>query len=249
MTWGESASVEIAARGVTATASAAVVVDSAFLREHDDDRARRDGEPSTAQTVAKHLLGPSEPPLDGADRPAKLTRGLFVGPAFEETEDDCGPVRIGQAIDLVVEHRADVEQIDVGSRGGNRFGAGRLAEVTASGVGPGSPGDAVGDAIEPVAEQVALTERIGLLDQHEKRGLEGVIDVVRVVEQGAADSEHGCAVACDDCLEGGVVTMRDEPIEELPLGQSRDASRPEEPLDLSINDRELPARHDARPLD
>jgi hypothetical protein len=88
-----------------------------------------------------------------------------------------------------------------------------------------------------------MVEGIGLLDEDEKGGLEGVVNVVRVAKIGAADAENHRAVAGDDRLEGGVVAIANESIEELTLGQPRDAARSKESVDLAIDACELPGRH------
>ena len=65
-----------------------------------------------------------------------------------------------------------------------------LMEPTASATGPCRQRDAVGDAVEPAGQRLALADRAGLPNQHEKRGLKGVFDLVFLAQQTAADVEH-----------------------------------------------------------
>ena len=101
--------------------------------------------------------------------------------------------------------------------------------------------------MEPAAEQVAAAERVGLADEHEERGLERVVDVVGVAEQGPADGEDHRAVPGDDRLEGRAVAACDEAVEELALAQAGGGPGPEQPADLVARDRELTAGHGPRP--
>ena len=55
---------------------------------------------------------------------------------------------------------------------------------------PGTPGRSERDAIEPVAQPVAVPDRAGLPGQHQERGLEGVFRQVLVIEELAADAQH-----------------------------------------------------------
>ena len=64
---------------------------------------------------------------------------------------------------------------------------------------------AIGDAVQPAAQGVAGADRAGLPGQHQEGGLEGVLDVVLVLQHGAAGGQDHRAVAGDQGLEGGLV--------------------------------------------
>jgi hypothetical protein len=52
--------------------------------------------------------------------------------------------------------------------------------VSACRDGPRPLRDPVSDPVQPVAQQLTLTQRPRLPHQHEKRGLEGVLNIIRV---------------------------------------------------------------------
>jgi hypothetical protein len=87
------------------------------------------------------------------------------------------------------------------------------------GVGPGlaasAKGGAVGDAVQPAGERRAAPERACLPGEGEEGGLEGVLGVLPVAQEPAADAEHHGAVPPDEHLEGGLVAAGGEPFEEV----------------------------------
>src|SRR5262249_2627232 len=83
------------------------------------------------------------------------------------------------------------------------------------GTGPGAQGNAVGDAVQPGADRLPLTDRAGLAGQREERGLEGVLGVLRVAQDPPAHTEHHRAVPPHQQLERRLVPLGDEALEEL----------------------------------
>jgi len=75
------------------------------------------------------------------------------------------------------------------------------------------PGAAGGDAVQPRGQRLAAADGRGLPREDEERRLEGVVRVVGVASEAAADGEHGRAVAADELGERGVVAAGDEPAE------------------------------------
>jgi hypothetical protein len=56
-----------------------------------------------------------------------------------------------------------------------------------------------------------------LAGQNEERGLEGILGIVRVVQHAPADAEDHRTVGPHDSLERGLISMRHEPLQQLPL--------------------------------
>ena len=75
----------------------------------------------------------------------------------------------------------------------------------AAALGAGLDRDAIGHAMQPAAQSVAGANRAGLPGEHQESGLEGVLDVVLVVQDGAAGGQDHRAMAGDEGFEGGLV--------------------------------------------
>ena len=79
---------------------------------------------------------------------------------------------------------------------------------------------AEGDAIEPVAEQVGVADRVRLASQDEEDGLHGVFGFVAIAQELGAHAHHQAAVAEYQPGErrlGDCVSPRDEAVEELTI--------------------------------
>ena len=70
---------------------------------------------------------------------------------------------------------------------------------------PGSPGDLVAAGPHPP-------------EQHQERGLEGVVGVGAVTQQPAADAQHHRPVPADDGGERLLVAVAGEQVEQLAVG-------------------------------
>ena len=100
-----------------------------------------------------------------------------------------------------------------------------LVLAAAGGRRPCSAGHAVGNPMEPGTKRVLNPERPGLLDQDQKRGLEGVLGIVMVSQGLPADAQNHRAVTLDQGGEGqlgGLATPGQESLQELPVGQLAD---------------------------
>ena len=98
-----------------------------------------------------------------------------------------------------------------------------LVPALAGQPGPGLSGRAEGDPVQPVAQQVRVSDRAGSSGQHEEDGLKGVFGVLAIDQKLPADAQHHRTVPGDQRREGlfpGGVAARDEPLEELTIGQS-----------------------------
>ena len=115
------------------------------------------------------------------------------------------------------------------------------------GVDLGPHRDPPGDAVEPGPQHVALADRPGLLDQDQERRLEGIGDVVRIVQDAPADAQHHRPVPMEDRLERRLVAMGEESLQELGLAQARDGPRVEETFQRIDDRTAMSFRHASGP--
>jgi hypothetical protein len=132
--------------------------------------------------VAPWARASARPAPDRPHGPVLGGRGCLVGQPLEVAEHDRGAVLPGKAVDLLVEHRAEFVEPSVPGRSGDVC---RLGHPVFVGLPPGRGDlrlgrDPVGHAVEPGPERFPEPERVSLAHQHEERGLEGVVDLVRV---------------------------------------------------------------------
>ena len=134
------------------------------------------------------------------------------------------PVLVGQGVQLVVQHRRGLPPATGPaarpSPAGPLGGLG-LAGLPAAGVRPAPDRDPVGDREQPPAERGRGVHRLRLLQQHEERGLEGVVDVGRVGQHLPARREHGLPVPGDEGAERVVVAVPEEPVEQVAVARPR----------------------------
>src|SRR5262249_35735207 len=93
---------------------------------------------------------------------------------------------------------------------------------------PRFPGRLRGDAVEPVADLLPRHDRGRAAGEDEEGGLEGVLGVVVVAEDPAADAPDHRPVALHQGLEGGLLATRDEAFQELAVGEPDERPRLEE---------------------
>ena len=74
--------------------------------------------------------------------------------------------------------------------------------------------------MQPAAQGVAGADRAGLPGQDQEGGLEGVLDVVLVPQDGAAGGQDHRAVPGDQGLEGGLVAVGGVTGQELAVAQA-----------------------------
>ena len=84
---------------------------------------------------------------------------------------------------------------------------------------------AQGDPVEPARNRVALAHRAGPSDQHEERGLERILRIVRITEDLPADPQDHRSVPVYQGREArlrGLLVSRQERFQKLPVGQVPD---------------------------
>ena len=175
------------------------------------EQTRADGErgrgckPFANQPLLQSFLAARQPALECSERPVQALRRLFVRDALETAEDDGQALSVSQAVDLVIDLSAELVVFDAvrmfhGDLHGTRRGLlARLANLDAS----AQPhGDAMGDAMEPASERIAISHGLRPPREDQERGLKRVFGKVRVVEQPPADAQDHRAVAFDERAEG-----------------------------------------------
>jgi hypothetical protein len=85
----------------------------------------------------------------------------------------------------------------------------------------GPSGDAAGNAEEPAAEGALTVEAGGFTGEDEEGGLEGVLGVLLVTQDAAAQAEHERSVALYEGGEGGLLTAVDESLQQVRIGGVR----------------------------
>jgi hypothetical protein len=146
--------------------------------------------------------------------------GLAGAVSFEITEDDGGAVLFRQPINLRIEDRPQVAPGSFVEVGGGKVGLFARLRPAAHGFGPGAQGDAVSDLVEPAAEGLVLPDRVAFADEGKEGGLEGILGVLRVAQQTAAQVPDHLAVAPDQHLEGSPVAGAEEAAEQFAVGRA-----------------------------
>ena len=134
-----------------------------------------------------------------------------IGPAvsFEVTQDEGGPVLLGQSIDFLIqdlldfapghvlfrfEHRSALHAFFVPAP--SRCGAGRI------------PGDPASHAVKPTRHRFAFPNRRRFARQHQERGLKHVLSILLMVKHAPAHAHYHGPVALDDGGEGKPASPR-----------------------------------------
>jgi len=128
---------------------------------------------------------------------------------------------------------------------GRGFRHGRLGHFThlpfpypsAGGQGSRFKCGTVGHPIEPVAHKLAHPQRRRFVDQHEERGLESILGVMRVPEHPAAHTEDHRLVPPHQRFKSRFILPVNKAIEQLPVAgvavipqQSGTAQMPNDPV-------------------
>ena len=191
-------------------------------RHRIDIDSRRNASPN--QATAEQIASPGHTAARRADRAGEPGCGLIEGQVFPVAKDDDRAVAFGQAQDFLLDGKASQRLV---ARSGHDAEPDSLVLFLASsgGLDPRPGRDAGGDAVEPVPDRVAIADRSKSLDQHQERGLEGVLGVVRVIQHVPADPHDHRAVPRDERLERGFGVLEARPAdpgEQLAIGEAGD---------------------------
>jgi len=102
----------------------------------------------------------------------------------------------------------------------------------------------VGDPVDPMTQEVAISDRFRAADQHQERCLECILDVVLVVENAAANAQNHSPMPGDQRGECQLVAFDDEPFQELVVVHARDGPLVEHPIQLAQDDPRVVAHED-----
>ena len=145
-------------------------------QQRGDDRGRH-ADPAAGEAGGEQRAAASHAGGDRAGRSAGQLRRLAARLPLEVAQHERGAVTLREPSQLLVEEWEHV--VPRAGSWGRRVG---LCQVRFARAPPacgcaGLARGAAGDAVEPVAEQVRAVDRRGPADEHEERGLEGVLGV------------------------------------------------------------------------
>ncbi len=214
--------------------------EEAGLGSGEDGQGARSG-PAAGQPSGEGGAGLGDPGLERPQRPAQRPRGGLVAQPLHQAQHGRRLLLLGQAQDLVIDHRPEfpaghlVRRIRTGRSGGLRATAVEQPHMSlppAAGRRSRVPGDTVRDAVEPLGHGLAVAQAARLANEDEEGGLERVLDLLRVVEPSAADGQDHRPVSGDQFLEGRFVPAADEPLEQLALIQAGEGAAGEQGAEL-----------------
>ena len=165
--------------------------------------------------------------------PPQMIGGLLVGHVLQVAEDDGPSITFGEPVDLLVEHGTGV--VPGRARGHSlacQLGGPLFLTAAPEGVGLDLKRDAPGHAMEPAADRSVDPDRPGLASQQQEGGLEGVVGIVGIVEDPAADGHDHPPMTLDQGLEGELVSVRHVTFQHRTVGETRQGPLVEEAVDL-----------------
>ena len=187
--------------------------------------------------------GPAPATADGPHGPAKPGSGFVVGQALKMTEDDRGTVLLGQPADRFVRARSPRRRKvprRVDRRVGHVLAGVEPRHSHGRHAGPGLPR---GGRPRRARPRAAPGGGLSLPHQHQKRRLEGVLDVVRIRRAPCGRRPAPSAHAAPRSPPAQSVSPLGKP-SRVRLVQSRGRSRPEQPSEVAPSAAASPARPD-----
>jgi hypothetical protein len=179
-------------------------------------------------------------------------RCLVDGQALEVAEHHRQPKLAGQTVDLTVQSPG-LFAVEERSNGWRRIRHGRIPRASfdfemaaASPPHPGLPSCAQGDTVEPVAEELGLTQRPVPTGQHQEHGLKGVLGVVVITQKLPADTKDHRPVTRHqggESRRSALVGAGGELLEQLRVGEAGGGAAVEEPRELLRQRRRYGVRH------
>jgi hypothetical protein len=156
--------------------------------------------------------------------------------SFQVAEHDRRSERARQSSQLLVEHVPKLVLIVVLACSLRDdlvlIQAGRLVEISPGRAGFRSYRDSMGDPVEPVAYEIAIADCTGAPNQDQKSGLEGILNVLIVVENSPANAQDHRPVSCHQSGERHLVSIGDKPIEQLAFTQAGNGPSIEDTVQL-----------------
>ena len=157
-----------------------------------------------------------KPHFHRPDRTPQLVRGLLVGPPLKVAQHNGFSVFLGQPRELLMERSGSVQLMPfllaIGPRHAQadavacrHRGSDRLVFSPPGCRDPRPRGDPRRDSKEPARHRPALPDRTRASCQHQKRSLEGILRVIKVVERTPADLKDHWPVPLHERLEGDFI--------------------------------------------
>jgi hypothetical protein len=144
---------------------------------------------------------------------------LLVRHPLKVAKHERGAVLLGQPGQLLVEHRGDIVLVRRRRRQGGEESYLVLLRLAPDLARSQVAGDAGGDSVQPVGEEVRVPDDPGLPGQDEEGRLKGVLGVLRRPQDAPANAQHERAVPLDQGREGRLVAQGREPMQELSVGR------------------------------
>jgi hypothetical protein len=155
-----------------------------------------------------------------------MLSGLFIGLAFEVTQNQRNAVLVGQAPDFLEDDGSDVADLCHRPRfGQRRFHQCDLTSLPSQGGGFHSRGQAARYAVKPVGQGFRAPDGVRLAGQHQERGLEAVFRVLLLTQDLAADAQDHGPVPMHQLRERLLIAPGREALEELSVRRGAFARR------------------------
>ena len=149
-------------------------------------------------------------------------------------QDDRNPVLLGQAAQLAIELQESIVRRLLPRSSGHRDGRhGAFPPPPPGPVRPRLQGRPVRHAMEPDSHLVTRHDRGRPPHEHEEGRLEGVLGIVVIAEDAAADAPDHRAVAMNEGPERLGLSVVHEPIQQLPVRMDSMDTEIEERLDIT----------------
>ena len=209
----------------------------------------RQGDAPSSQADPELLAGASQAAAERPRRAAEAPCSLVEREALEVAEHHRQAEGPRQAVDLAVDGLGllAVDRRLVGRRGhrlgqfarartGTTHRATLLSPPPAGDLLPCTPRRPDRDPVQPVAQQVRVTDRPGLASQDHEHGLEGVLRMLQVAQELPADAQDHRPVPAhqggERGLAGRLTPPGGEPLQELPVSKPGHRAALEERLEL-----------------
>jgi hypothetical protein len=75
--------------------------------------------------------------------------------------------------------------------------------------------------MQPIADNLALGQTVRLADEHQECGLEGIVGIVGIAQDAAANAAHHRTMTAHERLESRLIAPMEKRPQELPVGQPR----------------------------
>lgn len=162
-----------------------------------------------------------------------MSSGFLAGLAFQTTQNQDRSVLVGQAAQLFVQQKLEVGPSSLVRDGWFRH-VGHLPFPTLSSGGGCSrfQRGLVGHAIKPVSNHLPWHDGPCLAHKNQKGGLEGILGVLFVSEEPAAQTPHHRPMTVHQGGQGGRIPKAEVVLQQLSIGQTRPIPQQNQPAQV-----------------